>query len=855
MFLAAPFSTQCTSITPLVWLISAAILMTACKSDGPAPALPPAQEQATFQLADGLRIELVAAEPMVEDPVVISFDEDGRLWVVEMRGFMPNLEMEGEEAPVGRISVLLDHDGDGRMDESVVFLDSLVLPRSLAFVPGGVLVAENKPLWFVEDLDGDLVADRKTLLDSLYGGRGLPEHSPNGLWRNLDNWYYNAKSVLRYKFGNDRRLIADSTEFRGQWGISHDDAGRLFYNYNWSQLHADLVPPNYFARNPHHETTSGIDHGLTIDRRVYPIRSNPAVNRGYIPGTLDEEGKLLEFTSACAPLVYRGDALPLEYRGNAFVCEPAGNLVKRNVVTADGALLSAHDPQPGAEFLASTDERFRPVWLADGPDGALYIADMYRGVNQHGAYMTDYLKEQIQARGLEQPIHKGRIWRVAPADWRPVPATKLSEASSGDLIGALSADNGWRRDAAQRLLVERADPATAPALEQLVLSGEKVLGRLHALWTLEGMEQLTPSIALRALDDAHPFVQNAAWRILERFAATDPGLREQLQAKAKGCWAEAAPETALQITLSAGCFDRDDKLALLAPLANRYIDIPLMRDAVLSSLQDEEYAFLRQLSKDEQWAQQQLPRQIFFEMLAAAVARKGDAEELTALLERLDRPESSYGWQAKALLNGLATQALQSNARPVTLAKRPDLLARADQYGPALGKNIALLAQLFIWPGKEVVQAAEKSQLLDAEGLQAFAKGRSLYLSACAGCHGTDGEGLRRFAPPLVNSEWVLGDAKKLALILLHGLEGPIDVNGVHYDAPDILPVMPSHSPLDDKTIANILTYIRNEWGHQAGHVSGRTVSRTRVTSQGRVMPWTAPELAALPEAPEERAQ
>ena len=273
---------------------------------------------------------------------------------------------------------------------------------------------KTNPLWFVEDLDGDLVADKKTLLDSVYGGRGLPEHSPNGLWRNIDNWHYNAKSTLRYKLENNQRLVVDSTEFRGQWGISHDDFGRLIYNYNWSQLHGDLVPPNYFSRNSNHITTSGIDHGLTIDRRVYPIRPTPAVNRGYIPGTLNEENKLLEFTSACAPLIYRGDLLPATFYGNAFVCEPAGNLIKRNIVKSNGPIISAHDPTPGTEFLASTDERFRPVYLANGPEGALYIADMYRGINQHGAYMTPYLEEQIRKRRLETPIHLGRIWRIVP---------------------------------------------------------------------------------------------------------------------------------------------------------------------------------------------------------------------------------------------------------------------------------------------------------------------------------------------------------------------------------------------------------------------------------------------------------
>lgn len=338
--------------------------------DGPSPARTPAEELATFRLEPGLKIQLVAAEPMVQDPVVITFDADGRLWVVEMRGFMPNVSGEGENQPVGRISVLEDTNGDGQMDVSKIYLDSLIMPRALALVPGGALVAENGALWLTKDLNGDLKADTKTIVDAKYMGGGLPEHAPNGLWRGMDNWYYNAKSRFRYR-EIDGKWQRDSTELRGQWGISHDDKGRLIYNYNWSQLHGDLVPPNYLSRNKNHKPTTGIDHGFTLDRRVYPIRPTPAVNRGYIPGTLDKEGRLLEFTAACSPLAYRGTALPTAYYGNIFVCEPAGNLVKRNVVKEEGVLLVAHDPHPGTEFLASTDERFRPVHMATGPDGAL----------------------------------------------------------------------------------------------------------------------------------------------------------------------------------------------------------------------------------------------------------------------------------------------------------------------------------------------------------------------------------------------------------------------------------------------------------------------------------------------------
>jgi hypothetical protein len=349
------------------------------------------------------------------------------------------------------------------MDISTIYLDSLIMPRALAVLGDGTLVVENMALWWTKDLDGDGKADTKVLVDPDYAGNHLPEHSANGLLRGMDNWYYNAKSRLRYK-RVDEGWIRDSTEFRGQWGISQDDFGRLVYNYNWSQLHADLVPPNYLSRNPYHTPTTGIDHGLTVDRRIYPIRPNPAINRGYIPGILDEDGKLQEFTAACAPFYYRGTVLPDIFYGNVFVCEPSGNLVKRNVVREDGIVLIAEDPSPGREFLASTDERFRPVNLASGPDEALYIADMYRGLVQHGAYISPYLREQTLSRNLVLPVNRGRIWRIVPKGFKSQPFPKLDSYTLEELVQTLFHPNGWHRDMAQRLLVDRNDPKTIPIL-------------------------------------------------------------------------------------------------------------------------------------------------------------------------------------------------------------------------------------------------------------------------------------------------------------------------------------------------------------------------------------------------------
>ncbi|AQG78822.1 DUF7133 domain-containing protein [Spirosoma montaniterrae] len=826
-------------------------------TDELSPVRSPQEELSTFQLEPDLTIQLVASEPMVQDPVAISFDAAGRLWVVEMRGYMATLDADGEQQPSGRVSVLEDTNGDGQMDRSHVFLDSLVMPRAMALVAGGILIAENGALWLAEDRNNDLRADSKLLIDKTYAAGGLPEHAPNGLWRGLDNWLYSAKGRVRYRLVN-KRWQRDSTEMRGQWGMSHDDAGRLVYNYNWSQLHADLVPPNYLSRNKNHTPTTGIDHGLTLDRRIYPIRSNRAVNRGYIPGTLDKQGRLLEFTSACSPFVYRGTLLPEAYRGNVFVCENAGNLIKRNVVTQRGVLLTAHDPHPGREFMASTDERFRPVALASGPDGALYVADMYRGIVQHGAYMTPYLREQTLARKLEQPAHLGRIWRIVPKEKTQVTARKLADASATELVAALSSADGWQRDMAQRLLIERNDNRAGLALVELVRQGREPLGRMHALWTLDALPQTSasagtrpsdrPALLFDALTDPDLLVSNAALRLLEPLARQDKTIREKLGDYLLATWSNAPIERVLQIALSASVLDAPRKLPLLAGIVTRYDTLALIRDATLSSLPGQEFDLLQRLWASSDWQTRQPAKEIFLEMLATAVIRNRNPAQLNALLATLQTTPANGNWREKAVLTGLSIGG--NPAKPVRLATAPPILTKSASPNTTL----ATVATLFTWPGHErpgrdrLDQASRVAKpLLAADDQKQFAMGRQLYLSTCSGCHGTDGAGMPRFGPPLAGSDWVTGDEKRLALILLHGMEGPVKVGKRVYDVPEILPVMPAHSTMDDGSLTAILTYIRNEWGNQAGPMGKRTVGMTRVTAQGRLTPWTAKELEALP--------
>jgi len=809
------------------------ILCLACNKE-PSPPLSPDDALKSFVLTDeNLEIELVASEPLVQDPVTISFDEAGRLWVVEMLGFMTDIDGTDEKAKTGRVSVLFDDDGDGQMDRSTIFLDSLVLPRAIALVNGGVLISENIPLWYAQDTNGDFKADTKTLIDSTYGGSGMPEHSANGLWRGMDNWLYNAKSKYRYK-KVEGEWIKDETEFRGQWGIVHDDAGRLFYNYNWSQLHGDLVPPNALMRNKNHTPSSGIDHGLTLEREIYPIRSNTAVNRGYVPGTLDEEGKLLEFASACGPLIYRGNILPESYEGNAFVCEPTANLIKRNKITEEGFMLSAQGVYKDKEFLASTDERFRPISLASGPDGALYVVDMYKGIIQHGPYMSDYLRKVTLERELDKPIHMGRIWRITKKGSQNTTLPDLSKANTKKLIEFLGSQNGWIRDIAQRLLVEKGQAIESDFEE--VLKNGKPLAQLHALWTLEGLGLARAEIVLPLVSVEDPKVAAAALKIISNSESDDLDVKKELGHFIRTNYDEAHPYLQMQMVLSSESIDSKVAFEISEKFLKRFGHLPVARDVVMSSLQNREFEMLCGLLKNEVWKRYDQNQEIFVEMLATAIANSGaknDIRKMFGIVESHKAEEKK--WIASALVNGIINSSGTNEAGQIVLDAKPKILNRTTNF-EALHKKLT-------WPGKPVDTSKAVTYEIDSD---VFARGRQKYLNLCANCHGTQGEGMKRFAPPLKNSEWVLGEEYKLAMILLHGMEGPVTVNRKVYDIPDILPSMPSFSTLQNEDIASIATYIRNSWGNAASPIKSGMIGHIRFRTQGQITPWKAAELDTL---------
>jgi len=571
-----------------------------------APVLSAEEALHTFELEEGFRLELVASEPLINDPVAMAFDAKGRIWVAEMQSYMPDIEGHGEDKANGRIVILEDKDGDGRMDESKVFLDKIVLPRVISLVDNGIVYAEPPNLWFVENNNDK--AGKKTLIDSVYAVGGNVEHQPNGMMRALNNWYYNAKSRARYRYNSkDKSWTKEETEFRGQWGISQDDYGRLFFNTNSNQLRGDLVPSNMMNRNPNFNPEYSINVEISDDQRVYPIRPNRGINRGYKEEMLDNEGRLARFTAASGPVIYRGNAFPEAYYGNAFVPEPSGNLIKRNTLQEDGLYLKAEQAYEGREFLASTDERFRPVNMYNGPDGHLYVVDMYRGIIQHKTYLTDYLKDQIRSRGLEKPVGLGRIYRIVyEKSWyeelwdylMDETPESLDDADQEDLLALLEHPNGWWRDEAQRRLVESNDQSLIPQLKDLVKEGEQKT-KLHALWTIEGLGYTAADLISLAESTADPKVLSAAIQITEQ--NVDKADHSKTLALYEKLSASEDLQVQLQLAMSLGAYletDTKKVLNLLKKIALTYGEEVLIREAVLSSIHGKEKELQAMISEE-----------------------------------------------------------------------------------------------------------------------------------------------------------------------------------------------------------------------------------------------------------------
>lgn len=842
------------------------------------PPLSPDEALTRFYMPPGYRVELVASEPLIQDPVMIDWDGDGRMWAVEMPGYMPDINASGEHAPVGKVVVLEDTDGDGRMDKRTVFQDGLVLARWLKVMDRGVLVAEPPNLWLFQDTDGDLRADRKELVTGRYGRKEANvEHNANSLLWALDNNIYTSEVDidLRLKGG---KFEVRPTLARGQWGITQDDAGRIFRNTNESALHVDLIPARYFLRHSGLMRTRGSHESLTGPNgelnETWPIRPTRGVNRGYQFGILRPDGTLAKFTSVCTPMVYRGDRLPGELYGNVFVVDPTVNLVSRIILSdgKDGLTARKAYSDVKGEFLASTDERFRPVNLSLAPDGTLYVVDMYRGIIQHKGYMTEYLRDYVLRNKLEQPNSYGRIYRIVHDTTRRDTTRVSFKTPAAQLVSMLSHPNGWRRDMAQQLLVERSDTSVVPALRK-VAHGAEVRARLKALWVLDALDAIEPADVTAALSHQNRDVRVSGLRLAERWLGQSghPIQTAVMKLAGDGDWAVRR-----QLAATLGELPAPSKEAAVASLLERYGDDPIAMDAAISGLSGSELVVLDRLLA----APAETPQRVAaITMLAATIVRAGANAPVQALLQRISE-STRVMWQRSALMSGAEVALLGatmpgtapraavdpnapcekcpggrggpggSRAFPgalagadppaaparaggpfVSLANEPALIAVAAEKG-ALGDRAAKVLARIGWPGKPGMAPAAAA--LNAAEQKRFAAGQEIYRNICEGCHGADGREQPGATPNIAGAPSVIGNPGIPIRVLLHGKEGPVGLMPAHGDT------------LSDEEIAAVLTYTRRAWGQSAEPIDAAAVQQIRAATADRKRAWTPEELARI---------
>ena len=662
-------------------LAGAALLLNSC-----APTLPdsnplePDEALETFQVVDGFRIELFAAEPYVLDPVEFAFDENGGVYVAELADH-PDDPPPGNPAK-SRISYIEDTDGDGRVDRRTVFAENLLQVEGVLPWKGGVIATAAPDILFLKDTDGDRKADVREVL---YTGFLLanPEGRISNPRLGLDNWIYvvnhgrpgEIRSPSRpdqtpvevrgwdFRF-HPLRAAAETASGDGQFGLSFNEWGHAFVSQNTLHLRQAVMDARYVMRNPLLTLTGAdqdiSDHGRP-SARIFPtsrpqqwrIDRTDARRERYTetrPGRIERlEGY---FTASAGVTVYVGDAFPEEYVNNAFVTDANGNLVHRDILTPDSSTMKASRWPDEAEFVTSTDNWFRPVNFANAPDGNLYIADYYRKYVEHPDFIPEAVQEELRM-DFYAGEDRGRIYRIVPDNPRRVGnlQPKLGEATIEELVGYLSHANGWHRRTAQRLLFERQDEAAVPLLERLAREGGTPQARLHALWTLEGLDSLQPAQARAALKDTHAGVRENALRLAERYL---PRVADDILALAD----DSSDRVQFQLALSLGEL-RDDRRArdTLAAIAARHAEDRWFRVAAVTSPPEWALPILRTLlSREKEFfaAPSEGKTELLSELSRIVGARRGPKEIASWLQALAGDPRLTDAAWKEASLQGLA---------------------------------------------------------------------------------------------------------------------------------------------------------------------------------------------------------
>ena len=506
------------------------------------PHTPAKEARKTLTVKEGYDLQLAAAEPLVADPIAMSFDASGRLYVVEMIGYS-----EHQDANAGRIRLLEDADRDGKFEKSSIFAQGLAWPTAVITYDGGVFVGVTPKILYLKDTNGDGKADiNRTVFEGFGTGRSRLNVQAmfNSFRWGLDNRIHGATSSMggKVKDGtgksvslsgrnfsfNPRTMELRSEGSSAQQAMSFDDYGRQFVCSNSSHIMALMYPSRYAGRNKHYAMPSqrvgvAVDGGSAPVFRLSPdepwriVRTRWRVAKA-VRGPVEGGGRVSGyFTAATGITIYRGDALGENFRGNAFIADTGSNLIHRKLLSYEGIQPVARRPKDEAkrEFAASTDNWFRPVQFANAPDGCLYVADMYRETIEHPWSIPESIKKHLD---LDSGNDRGRIWRIAPKGFKPPKRTLPGKVKTAQLVGLLAHANGWTRDCAARLIYERQDKAIVPALTKLATDTKKPLGQIHALWALRGLDALKKEHILQALEKGKPEVRVQGMILAEDFA-------------------------------------------------------------------------------------------------------------------------------------------------------------------------------------------------------------------------------------------------------------------------------------------------------------------------------------------------
>jgi mono/diheme cytochrome c family protein/glucose/arabinose dehydrogenase len=483
-------------------------------------------------------MELVLADPQIEEPAQIAFDGNGRMFVLELRGYMQDADGTGELAPVGRISVHTDADNDGAYETHGVFVDNMIFPRFvMPFGANAVLSKESNAdeLWKYTDTDGDSVADAKELFATGMGRLMNVEHQESGLLWAMDNWMYSTINLVRLKWTPTGVLREPTASNGGQWGVTQDNFGKVWFQAGASGM------PGYFQLPVAYGNFSYSDQFEENLNITWGAPVLIADMQGGMGAVRMPDGSLARATGAAGNDVYRGDRLPADMVGDYFYGETVGRIVRRLRPVKTEGLTQLRNVYPLSEFIQSTDPLFRPVDVTTAPDGTMYITDMYRGIIQEYQWSGPgtYLRQKIDQYQLDKVVRHGRIWRLSfDGMGRDTTAPRMLDQPAAELVAHLSHPNGWWRDTAQQLLVLKQDRSVVPALTELARSssasprpaarvgaaaafadasreGGNQLARIHALWTLEGLGVLDPEVVRGLMTDADPQVRLQAIRASE----------------------------------------------------------------------------------------------------------------------------------------------------------------------------------------------------------------------------------------------------------------------------------------------------------------------------------------------------